>query len=194
MLRWETAEFLLPQALPLVCPWNFHSCVSTGVSLCTTPPCIFSLGHLAFSLLGKEKSKFPWRDGFAISIPSSSLELFWCDRRIAPSREWGDTIYLGLRWFCSERFVIYLPWETGGKDQNLMQGAFADTSDVNWCKHHSATGEARTMCLIVMVQFPNSSKLVFILFFWMWSTVWCIYFWKLCRVNGVEHANVNIKH
>lgn len=151
------------------------------MSLPIIPPYIFSLGHLAVSLLGEKKSKFPGCDGFSISIPSSSLGLFWCDRRTTPSRERGDTIYSGLQWFCSDRSVIYLPWETRGKDQNLMQGALADTSDVNWCKHHSATGEARTMCLIIMVQFPNSSKLVFILF---WNVKYCVMYLFLEIVQG----------
>lgn len=45
-----------------------------------------------------------------------------------------------------------------------MQGALVDTNDVNWCKDQLETGEARTSWLILMVKFPNSSNLVFILF------------------------------
>jgi len=45
-----------------------------------------------------------------------------------------------------------------------MQGALVDTNDVNWCKDQLETGEARTSRLILMVKFPNSSNLVFILF------------------------------
>lgn len=53
----------------------------------------------------------------------------------------------------------------------------------NWCEDLSVTGKAGTSWLTIMVQSPNSFKLVFILFFE--REVLCdVSIWRLCRVNG----------